>query len=170
MISKDEKVKYDALFEQADLDRDGFVSGHEIKDVFLKSGVAQPVLAHIWGLCDTAEQGKLNNEQFALALWLISRKLKGIDPPNKLTPEMIPPSMRKSSESQASNVSIFYLTLSRFDDEFYTAIESNRNLRFSPVRKLPGYPKKSKILLKKSWPSRLISPSAKRTSKSKLAK
>lgn len=36
------------LFEQADLDRDGFVSGHEIKDTFLKSGVAQPVLAHIW--------------------------------------------------------------------------------------------------------------------------
>ncbi|XP_065225180.1 epidermal growth factor receptor substrate 15-like 1 isoform X2 [Planococcus citri] len=103
VISKEEKVKYDTLFEQADLDRDGFVSGHEIKDVFLKSGVAQPVLAHIWGLCDTAEQGKLNNEQFALALWLISRKLKGIDPPAKLTPEMIPPSMRKPSETQASN-------------------------------------------------------------------
>lgn len=48
VISMEEKVKYDTLFEQADLDRDGFVSGHEIKDVFLKSGVAQPVLAHIW--------------------------------------------------------------------------------------------------------------------------
>lgn len=103
VISKEEKLKYDTLFEQADLDRDGFVSGHEIKDVFLKSGVAQPVLAHIWGLCDTAEQGKLNNEQFALALWLISRKLKGIDPPPKLTSEMVPPSCRKTTD--AVNVS-----------------------------------------------------------------
>ena len=48
VIGQDEKLKYDALFEQADLDRDGFVSGHEIKNTFLKSGVAQPVLAHIW--------------------------------------------------------------------------------------------------------------------------
>ena len=57
-------------------------------------------------LCDTGEQGKLNNEQFALALWLISRKLKGIDPPPKLTPEMVPPSCRKPSEASGANVSI----------------------------------------------------------------
>lgn len=56
-------------------------------------------------LCDTAEQGKLNNEQFALALWLISRKLKGIDPPPKLTPEMVPPSCRKPVTDTSSNVS-----------------------------------------------------------------
>lgn len=57
------------------------------------------------GLCDTAEQGKLNNEQFALALWLISRKLKGIDPPAKLTPDMIPPSCRKPAAEAPANVS-----------------------------------------------------------------
>ncbi|KAK7591109.1 hypothetical protein V9T40_002722 [Parthenolecanium corni] len=108
VISSEEKVKYDALFEQADLDRDGFVSGHEIKDTFLKSGVAQPVLAHIWSLCDTAEQGKLNNEQFALALWLISRKLKGIDPPPQLTPDMIPPSCRKPAAEAPANEPIIF--------------------------------------------------------------
>lgn len=52
MISNEEKMKFDTLFEQADLDRDGFVSGHEIKNTFLKSGVAQPVLAHIWLFLD----------------------------------------------------------------------------------------------------------------------
>jgi len=36
------------MFEKADTDRDGFVSGAEIKGIFLKSGLAQPVLARIW--------------------------------------------------------------------------------------------------------------------------
>lgn len=30
------------------MDMDGFVSGSEIKDVFLQSGLPQGVLAHIW--------------------------------------------------------------------------------------------------------------------------
>ncbi|KAL3286824.1 hypothetical protein HHI36_001314 [Cryptolaemus montrouzieri] len=94
VVSNDEKIKSDALFIKSDIDKDGFVSGQEIKDVFLQSGVPQPVLAHIWGLCDIKQSGKLNNEQFALAMWFVARCLKGIEPPATLTPEMIPPSFR----------------------------------------------------------------------------
>jgi epidermal growth factor receptor substrate 15 len=36
------------MFLQTDVDKDGYVSGLEIKDVFLRSGVPQAVLAHIW--------------------------------------------------------------------------------------------------------------------------
>ena len=36
------------MFVAADLDKDGFVSGVEIKDLFLQSGVPQNILAHIW--------------------------------------------------------------------------------------------------------------------------
>lgn len=50
-------------------------------------------------LCDTCQTGKLNKEQFALAMWLIKQKLRGIDPPASLTPDMIPPSMRKPSDT-----------------------------------------------------------------------
>lgn len=49
-------------------------------------------------LCDTNQTGKLNSEQFALAMWMVDRKKKGIDPPVSLTPEMIPPSMRPNAE------------------------------------------------------------------------
>ena len=48
----------------------------------------------IRNLCDTKAMGKLNTEQFALAMYLIQQKLKGVDPPETLTPEMVPPSMR----------------------------------------------------------------------------
>lgn len=48
VVSSDEKAKSDSLFIKSDVDKDGFVSGQEIKDVFLQSGVPQAVLAHIW--------------------------------------------------------------------------------------------------------------------------
>lgn len=48
VVTPDEKAKSDALFIKSDIDRDGFVSGQEIKDVFLQSGVTQAILAHIW--------------------------------------------------------------------------------------------------------------------------
>ena len=52
------------------------------------------------------QQGKLSGEQFALSMWLIQQKLAGIDPPAKLTPEMVPPTMRpKPANDISSNVS-----------------------------------------------------------------
>ncbi|CAH1102861.1 unnamed protein product [Psylliodes chrysocephalus] len=94
VVSNEEKEKSDALFIKSDIDKDGFVSGPEIKDIFLQSGVPQPILAHIWALCDIKQVGKLNDEQFALAMWLIAKCLKGIEPPVTLTPDMVPPSFR----------------------------------------------------------------------------
>lgn len=48
-------------------------------------------------LCDIGDIGKLTREQFALALHLINQKLTtGVDPPQNLCPEMIPPSDRLS--------------------------------------------------------------------------
>lgn len=101
VLSTVEKLKYQELFEKCDLDRDGMVSGAEIKDVFLKSGLQTQLLAHIWALCDTDQSGKLSNEQFQLACWFIDRKKKGIDPPQVLAPEMVPPSMRPGAAGPA---------------------------------------------------------------------
>lgn len=50
------------------------------------------------GLADTKQTGKLNREQFSLAMYLIQQKAtKGIDPPSTLTPDMIPPSERTAA-------------------------------------------------------------------------
>ncbi|KAG8040897.1 hypothetical protein G9C98_001885 [Cotesia typhae] len=99
VVSAEDQAAADKLFLQADMDMDGFVSGTEIKDVFLQSGLPQSILAHIWALCDLGQSGKLNKEQFALSMWLIKQKLRGIDPPASLMPDMIPPSLRKFTDS-----------------------------------------------------------------------
>ena len=48
VVPATEKANYDIMFKQADTDTDGFVSGADIKDIFLQSGIPPPVLAHIW--------------------------------------------------------------------------------------------------------------------------
>ncbi|XP_033477745.1 epidermal growth factor receptor substrate 15-like 1 isoform X2 [Epinephelus lanceolatus] len=95
VVSVSDRSRYDDIFLKTDADLDGFVSGHEVKEIFMQSGLTQNVLAHIWALADTRQIGKLTREQFALAMYLIQQKVsKGIDPPQALTPEMIPPSER----------------------------------------------------------------------------
>ncbi|XP_073090019.1 epidermal growth factor receptor substrate 15 isoform X2 [Manis javanica] len=97
VVSPAEKAKYDEIFLKTDKDMDGFVSGLEVREIFLKTGLPSAVLAHIWALCDTKDCGKLSKDQFALAFHFINQKfIKGIDPPHILSPEMIPPSDRAS--------------------------------------------------------------------------
>ena len=54
-------------------------------------------------LCDIKQEGKLNPEQFALAMWLIAKKQSGKDPPAALTPDMVPPSMRPKVQNDVSS-------------------------------------------------------------------
>ncbi|XP_050440385.1 epidermal growth factor receptor substrate 15-like 1 isoform X2 [Adelges cooleyi] len=99
VVTADDKSRYETMFLESDVDMDGFVSGPEIKDRFLKTGIHQSILAHIWSLCDINQQGKLDLEQFCLAMWFVERKLKGIDPPTVLTSEMVPPSNKHTAQN-----------------------------------------------------------------------
>uniref|UniRef100_F6W2Q5 Epidermal growth factor receptor pathway substrate 15 n=1 Tax=Mus musculus TaxID=10090 RepID=F6W2Q5_MOUSE len=106
VVSPAEKAKYDEIFLKTDKDMDGYVSGLEVRETFLKTGLPSALLAHIWSLCDTKGCGKLSKDQFALAFHLINQKLiKGIDPPHSLTPEMIPPSDRSSLQKNITGSS-----------------------------------------------------------------
>ncbi|XP_068090304.1 epidermal growth factor receptor substrate 15-like 1 isoform X2 [Hyperolius riggenbachi] len=99
-----DKIRYDDIFLQTDLDMDGYVSGLEVKDIFMQSGLHQNLLAHIWALADTRQMGKLNKDQFALAMYFIQQKVsKGIDPPQVLTPDMIPPAERSTPIQDSSS-------------------------------------------------------------------
>ncbi|RUS84239.1 hypothetical protein EGW08_007991 [Elysia chlorotica] len=104
VVTPAEKANSDALFATVDLDHDGLVSGGEIRGIMVQSGLPNTVLAHIWGLCDSQSLGKLNTEQFALALYLIAQRVKGVEVPAQLTPEMIPPSMRAGPDPGAFGV------------------------------------------------------------------
>uniref|UniRef100_A0AAR2JHJ7 Epidermal growth factor receptor pathway substrate 15 like 1 n=1 Tax=Pygocentrus nattereri TaxID=42514 RepID=A0AAR2JHJ7_PYGNA len=112
-----DRQRYDDIFLKTDADLDGFVSGQEVKEIFMQSGLSQNILAHIWALADTRQMGKLTREQFALAMHFIQQKVsKGLDPPQALTPEMIPPSERGTPDSSSSVGSGEFTGIKELDD------------------------------------------------------
>uniref|UniRef100_A0A669END9 Epidermal growth factor receptor substrate 15-like 1 n=1 Tax=Oreochromis niloticus TaxID=8128 RepID=A0A669END9_ORENI len=98
-----DREKYKEIFKNTDTDNDGLINGGDVIELFMNCTLSQTMLAQIWGLADTKQTGKLNEEQFALAMHLIQQKVnKGIDPPSTLTPDMIPPSERSASSAMGS--------------------------------------------------------------------
>lgn len=93
-ITPAEKMAADKFFAQCDTDRDGYVTGQDVIGLFANSGLPQPVLAQIWGLVDTAHTGRLDPDQFAVAVHLIGKARSGAPVPTMLGPEYRPPAQR----------------------------------------------------------------------------
>ncbi|KAI1290690.1 actin organization and endocytosis protein, partial [Mortierella claussenii] len=98
-VSREEKARYDQIFSAWDPDHSGYISGERAREIFGSSGLAQADLGHIWALADPDNHGKLNKDEFAVAMHLVYRKLNGGDIPAVLPDDLIPPSTRDISET-----------------------------------------------------------------------
>lgn len=98
-ITKDEKTRYDQLFRAWDGLHKGFIGGDAAIEIFGQSGLEKPELERIWTLADHGNKGRLNMDEFAVAMHLIYRKLNGYPIPNQLPPELVPPSTRNFSQA-----------------------------------------------------------------------
>lgn len=98
-ITKQEKAIYDGVFAAWDKARNGYIQGDVAIGIFNKSGLSRPDLESIWNLCDTSNRGKLNKDEFAVAMHLVYRRLNGYDIPLRLPPELIPPSTKYLQDS-----------------------------------------------------------------------
>lgn len=91
-VTAHEKAQYDAFFDKIDTRRSGFIQGSEAVEFFKNSRLPEVELAHIWDLADTKQQGRLTRDEFAVAMHLIHKRLRGEPLPNVLPPTLIPPS------------------------------------------------------------------------------
>ena len=98
-VTKDEKKIYDDMFKAWDGFGKGFISGNQAIEIFGQSGLEKPDLERIWTLSDPHNKGRLNLDEFAVAMHLIYRRLNGYPVPNQLPPELIPPSTRNLNDS-----------------------------------------------------------------------
>ncbi|TRX94816.1 hypothetical protein FHL15_004277 [Xylaria flabelliformis] len=98
-ITKDEKTRYDQLFRAWDGLGKGFIGGDQAIEIMGQSGLDKTDLERIWTLSDNGNKGRLDLDEFAVAMHLIYRKLNGYPIPNTLPPELVPPSTRKITES-----------------------------------------------------------------------
>ncbi len=98
-ITKDEKTRYDALFRAWDGLNKGYIAGDQAIEIFGQSGLEKPDLERAWTLADSGNKGRLDLDEFAVAMHLIYRKLNGYPIPNQLPAELVPPSTRNFSQS-----------------------------------------------------------------------
>ncbi|KAI0480639.1 hypothetical protein GGR56DRAFT_664192 [Xylariaceae sp. FL0804] len=98
-ITKDEKTRYDQLFRAWDGLGKGYIGGDQAIEIMGQSGLDKTDLERIWTLADHGNKGRLNLDEFAVAMHLIYRKLNGYPTPNTLPPELVPPSARNFNES-----------------------------------------------------------------------
>ncbi|KAH7062422.1 hypothetical protein B0J12DRAFT_237675 [Macrophomina phaseolina] len=98
-ITKDEKKIYDQLFRAWDGLSKGYITGSQAIEIMGQSGLDKTDLEKIWTLSDPHNRGRLNLDEFAVAMHLIYRKLNGYPVPNTLPPELVPPSTRNLNDS-----------------------------------------------------------------------
>ena len=103
-IPQASKLKYTQLFNQTDINRTGFLTGMQSRNILVKSNLSNQHLANIWNLSDIDKNGNLNCEEFILAMHLIDMVKAGDQLPITLPLELIPLSFRKKqSISSAAN-------------------------------------------------------------------
>lgn len=98
-VTKDEKTRYDSLFKAWDGFNKGYIAGDQAIEIFGQSGLEKNDLERVWTLADHGNKGRLNMDEFAVAMHLIYRKLNGYPLPAQLPPELTPPSTRNFNES-----------------------------------------------------------------------
>ena len=98
-ITKEEKRIYDDLFRAWDGFHKGYIGGDTAIEIMGQSGLNRQDLERIWTLADPHNRGRLNMDEFAVAMHLIYRKLNGYPVPSRLPPELVPPSTRNLNDS-----------------------------------------------------------------------
>lgn len=95
-LSKEEKKKFTEVFAMHS--QEGFVNGDTAVRVFGQSGLPRGDLASIWALSDMDRDQKLSQQEFCIAMHLISRRMQGAD-----LPPTVPASLVLSASSDLSS-------------------------------------------------------------------
>lgn len=98
-VSPQDKAQFDQIYATVDTQNRGYITGEQAVGFFSNSRLPEDALAQIWDLADINSEGQLNQDEFAVAMYLIKQqrsKKDGRDVlPQSLPASLIPPSMRR---------------------------------------------------------------------------
>lgn len=111
LITPADKGRFDLLYAELDKTNKGFITGEEAVPFFSQSNLPEDTLAQIWDLADLRSEGRLNKDQFAVAMYLIRQQRNKKDGasllPTNLPANLIPPSMRNQVRPPTTTTSPF---------------------------------------------------------------
>ncbi|XP_055386023.1 intersectin-1 [Condylostylus longicornis] len=96
------KLKYTQVFNTADRNRTGYLTGAQARNILVQSKLPQSILAQVWALSDLDSDGKLSCDEFVLAMYLCDRAIAGEKIPIELPIDLIPPTFRKIRSRHSS--------------------------------------------------------------------
>ncbi|XP_059211912.1 intersectin-2a isoform X2 [Centropristis striata] len=97
-ITPEERGKHDKQFDSL-APVLGYVSGEQARKFFLQSGLPPSVLAEIWNLADMDSDGKMDRQEFSIAMKLIKLKLQG-----RNLPTVLPITMKQTPVSNSASI------------------------------------------------------------------
>ncbi|XP_054618367.1 intersectin-2a isoform X3 [Dunckerocampus dactyliophorus] len=95
-ITPEERRKHDRQFDTL-APVLSYVSGEQARGFFLQSGLPSSVLADIWNLADMDSDGKMDRQEFSIAMKLIKLKLQGRSLPSALPVVMKQPHLANAA-------------------------------------------------------------------------
>lgn len=93
LITPSDQATYRNIFQTCN-PIDGLVSGEAAKGVLLKSKLDYETLGKVWNLSDIDQDGYLDEDEFAVAMYLCHQIMEGVVLPDAIDPNLIPPSKR----------------------------------------------------------------------------
>uniref|UniRef100_A0A096LY87 Intersectin 2b n=1 Tax=Poecilia formosa TaxID=48698 RepID=A0A096LY87_POEFO len=98
------RLKYRQHFNILDTQMVGYLTGQQVRSAMATTMLTQTQLASIWTLSDVNKDGKLNVEEFVLAMHLVDMAKSGQPLPLTLPTELVPPSQRSAMNGSSSNL------------------------------------------------------------------
>ncbi|KAG1458602.1 hypothetical protein G6F46_007249 [Rhizopus delemar] len=106
-VTAQEKQQFDTYFDKIDSNHTCYIQGKEAVEFFKNSRLPETELAHIWDLSDIQQRGSLSRDEFAVAMHLIHKRLRGETLPQTLPKTLVPPNQRQQSNVFASPIPAF---------------------------------------------------------------
>ncbi|EMD38666.1 hypothetical protein CERSUDRAFT_82941 [Gelatoporia subvermispora B] len=102
VITATEKTHADKFFDTLDPFRKGYIEADAAVGFFEKSKLPDNVMADIWDLADIDRNGTLTRDEFAIAMHLVRKKLRGRELPTTLPPSLavMPTTQVEASSSE----------------------------------------------------------------------
>ncbi len=90
LVTSGDKERFDKIYDELDKSGKGFITGEEAVTFFGSSKLSEEILAQIWDLADIRSEGRLNKDEFAVAMYLIRQQR--MKPDGSITiPSTLPP-------------------------------------------------------------------------------
>lgn len=88
IMSPEQRQQYGAIFDSLDKNKTGWLTGPEVANFLMTSKLGNEVLAVIWELANLDNRDDFNKQEFAIAMYLVQKKLAGYNLPPTIPAEL----------------------------------------------------------------------------------